>query len=50
MSLLLIFALAFGLVAMLAMLIYAITQKSAECLFVAVGFLGVASLALERLI
>ena len=50
MSLLLIFALVCALTAMIAMLIYAITQKSAGYLFSAVGFLGIALLALDRLI
>jgi hypothetical protein len=49
MSLLIIFALVCGLTAMLAMLIYAVTQKSAAYLFAAVGFLGVALLAFDRL-
>jgi len=49
MSLLLIFALACGLTAMIASLIYAITQKSAEYMFAALGFLGVVLLAFDRL-
>jgi xanthosine utilization system XapX-like protein len=49
MSILLIFALVCGLVAVIAFLIYAVTQKSAEPLFAAVGFLGIVLLAADAL-